>query len=173
MIERVPDDPSKPSSGPEAATHAEPRDRGAAQDLAEGLDLMLRAAKKAVKNLDPARLEELGRRAVKSVEQIDKRQVEEMGRMAKKHLDPRKVEEVAEEAGRELLAVVERVADRIDSLMGGARTRPESAGAEARRAGEGDAPRSSETARPSNAESEGGGISDAGARPRVRVDPDE
>lgn len=168
MIDRVPDDPSKPASGPDTATDPESRERGAAQDLAEGLDLVLRAAKKAVKNLDPARLEELGRRAVKTVEQIDKRQVEEMGRVAKKHLDPRKVEEVAEEAGRELLAVVERVADRIDTLIGGARSRSDAAHAGERPPAEGNA------AAPSTAaDAEDPGVTTTGTRPRVRIDPDE
>ena len=92
---------------------------------------MLRAARKAMKNVDPGKLEDLGRRAIRGLEQVDRQKVQDFGRKAVKNLDPRRVEEVAEEAGRELLAVVERVAERIDGLIGNAgRTRSESASRE-------------------------------------------
>jgi hypothetical protein len=95
---------------------------GAAEDLAQGLELMLRAARKAVRNIEPSRLEALGRRAMQSIETLDARKVGQIGRNAVKNLDPKRIEEIAEDAGRELLGVVERVAERVESAVsGGAR----------------------------------------------------
>ena len=96
--------------------------RSASRDLAEGLELMLRAARKAVKSVDPGRLEALGRRAVQNLENLDRKRVGELGRKAAKNLDPRRIEEIAEEAGRELLNVVERVAERVESAVAGSRS---------------------------------------------------
>lgn len=90
---------------------------GAARDLADGLDLMLRAAKKAIRGIDGERIENLGRRAVQSLEGIDRQRVAKAGRQAVRNLDPKRIEEVAEEAGRELLNVVERVAERMEGLI--------------------------------------------------------
>lgn len=78
---------------------------------------MLRAAKKAMRHVDPANMEKLGRRALDSIEHLRRERVEEIGRKAKRRLDPRRVEEIAEEAGRELLRVVERVAERVDAVV--------------------------------------------------------
>ena len=127
----------------------------AARDLADGLDLMMRAARKAVRGLELGRLEELGRkakanlesldtkavselgrkakerverldpkavselgrRAKERVENLDRKAVEDLGRKAAQKLDPRNIEEVAEEAGRELVAVVERVAERVEAVV--------------------------------------------------------
>jgi hypothetical protein len=99
---------------PEATAEEE---RTASRDLADGLDLMMRAARKAMRGFDPAKLEDLGRRAVRSVESLDAKQVSEFGRKAARNLDPRKIEEVAQDAGRELMNVIERVSDRIDGLV--------------------------------------------------------
>lgn len=119
--------------------------RSASQDLAEGLELMLRAARKAVKSVDPGKIESLGRRAVGHLENLDRKRVGELGKKAARNLDPRRIEEIAEEAGRELLSVVERVAERVESAVSGTR-------------GEAGAPRNEPE-------------QDAGdARPRVRVD---
>lgn len=106
--------------GEQSTDQARP-ERGASQDLADGLELMLRAARKAVRHVEPGRLEELGRRALGSLENLDKRKVGELGRKAARNLDPRRIEEIAEEAGRELLGVVERVADRVDAVLSGSR----------------------------------------------------
>jgi hypothetical protein len=123
-----PDPQAKP--GPEAAdaggagnAEAEKNrsagaDQSAADDLAAGLDLMLRAARKALKNIEPARIEELGKRAMRGVENLDRRAVSELGKKAAKNLDPRRIEEVAEEAGRELMSVIERVAERVEDMLG-------------------------------------------------------
>lgn len=113
---------SAPSGGggPEAPAGEQEEARSASSDLADGLELMLRAARKAMRGIDPGRIEELGRRAVSSVENLDRRKVGELGRKAAKNLDPRRIEEIAEEAGRELLGVVERVADRVEGMVSGA-----------------------------------------------------
>ena len=105
---------------PESDAGASERDRSASADLADGLELMLRAARKAMRGIDPGRIEELGRRAVSSVENLDRRKVGEIGRKAARNLDPRRIEEIAEDAGRELLGVVERVAERVESVVSGA-----------------------------------------------------
>ncbi|MBK7581226.1 MAG: hypothetical protein IPI67_13555 [Myxococcales bacterium] len=92
----------------------------ASKDLTDGLHLMLSAAKKALKNVDPNRIEEVGRRAIKNIENLDTKKVGDLGKKAAKNLDPRKIEEVAEDAGRELLSVMERVAERIERIATGA-----------------------------------------------------
>ncbi|HMJ14260.1 MAG TPA: hypothetical protein VK524_22750 [Polyangiaceae bacterium] len=125
------DSHSAGSPGPTDDTHAAPADppegaknrtsdaeQSAADDLAAGLDLMLRAARKALKNIEPARIEELGKRAMRSVENLDRKAVSELGKKAAKNLDPRRIEEVAEEAGRELMSVIERVAERVEDMIG-------------------------------------------------------
>ena len=96
-----------PAPDPKAVGPAEPADAGAAgsseaekdrsvggeqsaaEDLAAGLDLMVRAARKALKNIEPARIEELGKRAMRSVETLDRKAVSELGKKAAKNLDPR------------------------------------------------------------------------------------
>ena len=103
-----------------AETDAEP---SAKSDLAAGLELMMRAAHKATSGLDRARLEQLGRRAVQAAESLDRKTVENLGRRAARHLDPSKIEEIAQEAGRELMNVVERVTDRIEQVVS-RRSRP-------------------------------------------------
>ena len=80
--------------------------------------MMLRAARKAFKNIEPARIEELGKRAMRGVENLDRKTVSELGKKAAKNLDPRRIEEVAEEAGRELMSVIERVAERVEDMLG-------------------------------------------------------
>ncbi len=111
------DDPSKPDVPPSAP----PPPSTAGKDLADGLELMLRAARKAVKKVDPSRIEQAGRRALHNLETLDARKVGELGKKAAKNLDPKHIEEVAEEAGRELLSVVERVADRMEAIVNKAR----------------------------------------------------
>jgi hypothetical protein len=66
--------------------------------LADGLELVIRAAKKAMKGVDPSKFEGLRRRAAKKI-------------------DPRRIEEIAEDAGRELLRAVGRVAERVESVV--------------------------------------------------------
>jgi hypothetical protein len=112
------EEPENESTRSGAETPGDSRaDRRASEDLAEGLELMLRAARKAMRHVDPANVEKLGRRALESIEHLKRERVEEIGRKAKRHLDPKRVEEIAEEAGRELLRVVERVAERVDAVV--------------------------------------------------------
>lgn len=111
MSSEPPTDPETPDEAPRPS---------ASKDLADGLHLMLSAAKKALKNVDPNRIEEVGRRAIRNLEQVDTRKVGDLGRKAAKNLDPRKIEEVAEDAGRELLSVMERVAERVERIASGA-----------------------------------------------------
>jgi hypothetical protein len=118
------DDRREDPAEPQDAAQPGEAPRSASRDLAEGLELMLRAAKKAVKSVDPGRLEALGRRAVQNLENLDRKRVGELGRKAAKNLDPRRIEEIAEEAGRELLNVVERVAERVESAVAGTRPEP-------------------------------------------------
>ena len=111
--EPPPKEPS-PSEPPDAD------DSRASKDLADGLQLMLSAARKALKRMDPSKIDEVGRRAIRNLENLDARKVASIGKKAAKNLDPRKIEEVAEDAGRELLSVVERVADRMERIASGA-----------------------------------------------------
>lgn len=116
ILRAMPSEPPK-DAAPPAEEEAQPT---ASKDLTDGLHLMLSAAKKALKNVDPNRIEEVGRRAIKNLENVDARKVGDLGRKAAKNLDPRKIEEVAEEAGRELLSVMERVAERVERIASGA-----------------------------------------------------
>lgn len=131
------DESNQANQGPEptgeGGSGAEPSgaERGASRDLAEGLELVLRAARKAVHQVESVRLDELGRRALGSLESLDKRKMGELGRKAVKNLDPRRVEEIAEEAGRELISVVERVADRVEEILSGSKPAPKAPAASA------------------------------------------
>lgn len=112
------DEPKQSSeSEPAEETPGDERSRTAAQDLADGLDLMLRAARKAVRHVDPQNVESIGRRALDNLDALKKRRVEELRNEARRKLDPRRIEEIAEEAGKELMRVVERVAERVDSVV--------------------------------------------------------
>jgi hypothetical protein len=114
-----PADQTSAEPGPNAkGAAASEREGSAADDLAAGLDLMLRAARKALANIEPNRIEDLGKRAMRSVENLDRKKVSDFGKRAAKNLDPRKIEEVAEEAGKEILSVIERVAERVEDLLG-------------------------------------------------------
>lgn len=110
---------SEPPKGPTASEPPPAAERSASKDLADGLQLMLSAAKKALRNVDPSKVEEVGRRALRNLETIDAKKVGELGRKAARNLDPRKIEEVAEDAGREILSVMERVAERVERIAGG------------------------------------------------------
>ncbi|HEY6728648.1 MAG TPA: hypothetical protein VI197_31770 [Polyangiaceae bacterium] len=104
----------------------------AVRDLADGFDLMLRAARKAARHVDPQKVEAMGRRALDNLDALKRRRVEDLRAEARRKLDPRRIEEIAEDAGKELWKVVERVTDRVDALVNrGApdSTRPADAGA--------------------------------------------
>jgi len=92
------------------------KETSAAEDLADGLDLMLRAARKAVRALDP-RIEEMAERALERLEEFDASALSEIGRRAASKVDPQKLEQVAEEAGREIVGALERVARRVEEVI--------------------------------------------------------
>jgi predicted phage gp36 major capsid-like protein len=91
-------------------------DRSAADDLADGLDLMLRAARKALHSLDP-RIEEAGKKALERLEALDASALETAKR-ARERLDVGKLEQAAHDAGREVAKTVERLAERIEAVFG-------------------------------------------------------
>lgn len=124
---------------------------------------MLRAARKAAAKVDAKRIEDLGRRALKGVESIDRRLVQDLGMKAARGLDPRRIEEIAEEAGRDLLGVVERVAERIEGVVSPRR--------QARRdpADKEDGPEDGESTAAAP-DGEGGDPADPRHKQRVRVD---
>ncbi len=105
----------------DAASDGAP-DSSAVDDLTQGLGLMFRAAKKVVMGIDPQKIENMGReaaaRATREVERLDKDRVSELGKKAAENLRPEKIEAFAEDAGRELVNVVERVADRMEQVLG-------------------------------------------------------
>lgn len=142
----------------------------ASKDLADGLQLMLSAARKALKRVDAGKIEEVGRRAIRNLETIDAKKVGQIGKKAAKNLDPRKIEEVAEEAGRELLSVVERVADRMERIASGAiQGAKEGARADERRASAPPPAATPETTTKPDAESEEKKDESDDGKPRVRV----
>lgn len=113
MIARMTDENSR---GPKSDRPPPPSGSGrsAVDDLTAGLGLVLSAARKVVQGVEPKKIEELGRR---TFSRIDRQRVEALGRKAKESLDPRHIEELAEDAGRELVRVVERVAERMESIL--------------------------------------------------------
>jgi len=134
-----------------------PDDHGsAARDLADGLDLMLRAARKAVRHVDPQNIESLGRRALDNLDALKRRRVEDLRHEAKRRLDRRRLEEIAEDAGKELMRVVERVADRVEAVVN-------------RGAHSSDAPPKSEPVPPTDAHDD---AADSDPSKRVRVADD-
>jgi hypothetical protein len=94
---------------------AAPRSESSAiEDLADGLDLMVRAARKAMRSVDP-RIEETADRALRQLRELDAVALHEIGKVT--GVDPKKIEQAADEAGREIARVVDTVAQRIDALF--------------------------------------------------------
>jgi hypothetical protein len=94
---------------------AEREDRSAADDLVDGIDLMLRAARKATRSVEP-RIEATAERVVIRLKEFDERvanQSQPRAALDRKHLDA-----IANDAGREVAALVERVAQRVESVLG-------------------------------------------------------
>lgn len=88
------------------------RERSAAEDLADGIDLLLRAARKAVGKLDPA-VEEAAEAALRRLQALDAGMTREFEKQASR-LSP-KLEQVARETGNEVAALVQRLARRIET----------------------------------------------------------
>lgn len=96
---------------------------------------MFRAAKRALRDLETApvdelgrkamqgvergaeALEELARKAVDKVESVDRATAREIGKKAVEALDPRNLEQLAGSAGSELVGAVERVVGRVESFV--------------------------------------------------------
>lgn len=99
-----------PEDAPPAAS---PRtERSAAEDLVDGIDLLLRAARKAVGKLDPE-LERSAQSALERLQALDSGMTRELTERAAT-LAPR-LERVARETGREVVDVVRRLTERIES----------------------------------------------------------
>jgi hypothetical protein len=96
-------------AGPAAA----PADtRPAADDLADGIDLMLRAARKALRSVDPG-IEAAAAQAVTRLQELDSKVLA----AARENLgaEQRKLEQLAGDMGRDISAILKRVAERIDA----------------------------------------------------------
>jgi hypothetical protein len=107
----VPPEDAPPASGSAAET------RSASDDLADGIDLMLRAARKALRAVDP-RIEAGAALALQRLRELDE-QAEEAARR-KLGMDRGELEKMLSELGRDTMAAVERVTKRIDDAF----TRP-------------------------------------------------
>lgn len=90
------------------------KERSAAEDLADGLDLLLRAARKTTHTVDP-RLEAIAQRALARLQEFDS------GSSSLWHersgIDPRQVEKLASDTGREIAAFVERTALGVEAAL--------------------------------------------------------
>ncbi len=98
--------PEDAAGGPTA------RERSAAEDLADGIDLLLRAARKAVGEVDPA-VEQAAERALTRLQALDAGMTREFEKHASR-LSP-KLEQVARETGNEVTELVQRLARRIET----------------------------------------------------------
>ena len=96
----------------DAGAASSPDSRSATDDLADGIDLMLRAARKALKSVDPG-IEAAAARAVTRLQELDTQVLDS----AREHLgaEQQKLEQLATEMGRDIAAVVKRVAERIEA----------------------------------------------------------
>ena len=93
--------------------HSQPDERTVAEDLADGLELLRRAARKTVRAADP-RLESLAERALVALKELDDEAEEQFSKRREA------LERAAQEAGREIVTAVERVAHRIETAVRGA-----------------------------------------------------
>ena len=102
-------------AAPTGSSQAETR--SATDDLVDGIDLMLRAARKAMRSVDP-RIEQAAERALNTLKEIDEKASEPIRRTVGS-IDPKRVEALATEAGREIANLVERIAGRVESELSG------------------------------------------------------
>jgi hypothetical protein len=108
----VPPEDARSASGASAAT------RSATDDLVDGIDLMLRAARKALHSVDP-RIEAAAAEALERLRQLD----EQAGEAARQRLGVERgeLEKILGDLGRDMASAVERVAKRVDSAFGRSR----------------------------------------------------
>ena len=88
-------------------------ERSPADDLADGIELLRRAARKTLRAVDP-RIEELAERAVTRLKELDEGANKEFSARA---AQLQELEKVADETGQQLVAAVERLAERIESAV--------------------------------------------------------
>jgi CHASE3 domain sensor protein len=88
--------------------------RSATDDLVDGIDLLLRAARKTLDKVDP-RLETAAAAALERLREIDETVTAE----ARKRLgaDAQQLESIARDLGRDLSDAVQRVASRVDQAF--------------------------------------------------------
>jgi hypothetical protein len=86
--------------------------RSAADDLADGLDLLLRAARKAAGTVDP-RIERAAEQALERLQALDAGMTREFARRTSAFA-PR-LEQVARETGKEIADLVKRLSERIET----------------------------------------------------------
>jgi uncharacterized protein YndB with AHSA1/START domain len=102
-----------PQDAPPATTGTR-NDRSAADDLVDSIDLMLRAARSALQSVEP-RIEATAEQALVRLRLFDET-VETSSRRTAAH-DRKQLEAIATDAGREIAALVERVAERVESAL--------------------------------------------------------
>jgi len=94
--------------------HSPATARSAADDLADGLDLLLRAARKAAGTVDP-RIERAAEQALGRLQALDAGMTREFARRTSAFA-PR-LEQVARETGKELTELVRKLSERIESTI--------------------------------------------------------
>jgi hypothetical protein len=83
--------------------------------LADGIDLMVRAARKALRAVDPG-IEAAAARAVTRLQELDAQVLDRArGNLS---AEQQKLEALATEMGRDITEVVRRAAERIDATWG-------------------------------------------------------
>jgi hypothetical protein len=102
-----------PQDAPPASTARE--DKSAADDLVDGIDLMLRAARTTMRSVEP-RIEATAERVQLRLQQFDENA--ERQSQPRAALDRKQLEAIANDAGRDIAALVERVAQRVESVLG-------------------------------------------------------
>lgn len=110
--------PPTGGAAPEDAPPAAPgpaHERSATEDLTDGLDLIRRAARKALGSLDP-RIEAAAERAVKRLQELDENATVAFRRRANPETLA-DVERLANEVGQEIEGFVGRVAERIEAVL--------------------------------------------------------
>ncbi len=106
----VPPEDAAPANG--SASH----ERVAADDLADGIDLLLRGARKGLRAVDP-RIEATAERALLRLQALDAAAVTSFQKAS--GLETAQLEQLTMDVGRDLAAVVERVAARVEAAFPG------------------------------------------------------
>lgn len=131
----VPDDRTPPPE-PDSPDIREPaQEPSPAQELEQGLSLLLRAARRAVGQLDTSRIDDYSRRAVERIdqggeqverytrkaveqlEQLDAKKLRELGVSAVKNLHPKRIETLADEAGKGIEDAFDRVRTKVSEAV--------------------------------------------------------